>query len=220
MPTSAATTINSVLSRQRDANALLMATAQPPTTASGRAFVLTLVNHAQLFINLAERLLVKSGDLYLSNNQTVYDLTQVIGSDYCGKVVGCNVAGVGEVDGPVDYKALGRANRQWLVATDANITTAPIAWAPIGTTLLVLIPAFASGLIDVTIRYMQVPTVITNESTTLDVPDLAAEHVARLASMIASIKSRQLTDFDNRLKQLAKDIQAMDALQTTGGKAS
>lgn len=220
MATTGTTEINDVLARLRDTG-FLMATIAPPTTASGRAFTLTIINHCQIFINLAERIMMASSDLYLSPNTTIYDLTLDVNTDYGGYVVGCNVAGVREIDGPVDYKALGRTSRTWITDVNANVTTAPISWAPIGNTLIAFVPAFTASLPPVvTIRYVQAPIFAATEDKTLALPDFAMGHLARLATLVASIKTCQLTDFQNRLQALAKDILGSATLYATGGKAS
>lgn len=222
MATTVTTVINDVLKRVRDASAQLNATDAPPTTATGRAFVLTLINHCTIVVNLACRCLMGNSALYLSPGATVYDLTQSLaGSDYGGVITGCYVPSVSEIDGPVDYKALGRASRTWLVDTNAAVTSAPLSWSPIGNTLLALCPTFSgSGLIEVILRYMQAPPFIPSEpNNTIALPDYLAGYLARLVSLLSSLKCRQLTDFNTRFMSLVRDMGAMDAMSETGGKA-
>lgn len=212
MATTGTTVINDVLSRIRDANAQLVATDNPPTSTTGRAFVLTLINHATIFINLGEDLLVNTQSLTLTANTAIYDLTSVGASDYGGKVVGCTVTN--EVDGPVDYRALGRANRSW---PNANVTdiTVPLSWAPIGNTLLAFYPTFASTPPAVTVRYVTSPAFLAAEASNVAIPDIAVEHLARLTELLARIKTRQLTAWDERIQRLAKDM----GVRLTLGKA-
>ena len=215
MATTATTVINDVLSRVRDPVANLASTVQPPTTASGRAFILTLINHCSIFVAVGERLLIGTSDLIVSPDSPIYDLLLSGPTDYGGIVTSAFIAGTGEIDGPVDYKALGRTSRTWLTDTGPK----PLAWAPIGNTLLALYPISTVAALNVTLRYAQAPPFLANEATTLALPDYATGHLARLVSLVESIKAQQLTDFNNRLQQLAQDMGVMELMHMTGGKA-
>lgn len=218
MATIGTTIINDVLSRMRDSAATLASVVQPPTTVSGRTFVLALVNHCQVFVSVSERLCVGTDDVVLSTDSPVYDLLMNGPADFGGRVLGAFVAGVGEVDGPMDFRALGRTSRTWL--SDKNATlTAPLSWSQIGNSLVVLYPILVTTPVTVTLRYAQAPPFLSDETKTLSIPDYATGHLARLATLVASIKTQQLTDFQNRLQALAADMGMIDAVHTTGGKA-
>ena len=218
MATTGTTIINDVLSRIRDTTATLSSTIQPPTSASGRAFVLALLNHCQVFVSAGERLNVGTSDFVLSSDTPVYDLIQNAPSDFGGRILGVSVAGVGEIDGPVDYKALGRASRTWL--TDVNtVLTQPLSWSMVGNTLVVLYPILAAPLTIATLRYAQAPPFLSDETKDVAIPDYATGHLARLTALVASIKTRQLTDFATRLQLLASNMLGVDAAHATGGKA-
>jgi hypothetical protein len=217
MSTIATTVINDTLSRMRDPNATMLSTVQPPTTASGRAFALTLLNHAQIVVNLAERMLIGTSDLALAAGTSVLDLIQLGLSDYGGMIVGCFVSGGNEIDGPVDFKALGRASRTWLTDIN-NILTQPISWAPIGNTLIAFYPT-QTGPPVISIRYVLAPNFLIAEGGPIALPDYSTGHLARLIALIASIKTQQLTDFQSRLEAVAKDLGAFDLLMETGKKA-
>lgn len=217
MSTPASTILADVLLRIRDPNAQMVATDSPPTTATGTTFMYAMITVAQLFVNLAERLQTNLLTQYIGSGETVYDMTTTA-ADYSGKVVSCNVSGVGEIDGPVDYRALGRASRTWLTDVN-NALTAPISWARIGCSLLAIVPAFTSASPPVVnIRYSSIPQT-ANAQNNMGVPDYAVEHVARLAELLCRIKTRQLTDFDTRAKKLATDMGMIMVVNATGGKA-
>lgn len=218
MATTGTTLINSVLSRVRDANAQLNATDSPPTTTAGRAAVLLFLNHSQIFVSVGEHLLVNTFALALTNGQVIYDLNALV-SDFGGAVVGVNVAGAREIDGPVDWKALGRASRTWQTDTVTAGVTAPLSWAPIGHTLLALYPAMSAGSTTATVRYRQVPTFLAAEANNISIPDFASEHMARMAELISRIKTRQLTGFGEKLQSLQTDMEQISATFKTGGKA-
>lgn len=210
--------VDDVRRRVRDYAGTMTATNTPPTIESSDAFIRTTLDAAQLFVNLQERLLVDATNLYLTAAQPLYHLPNIF-PNYAGKVVGCNVAGVAEIDGPVDWRTLGRASRTWLTDLAAPTLTAPLSWSVIGKTLLALVPAFPTPTPTVTVRYATVPPTLTSDAVALAVPDMSAEHVARLSTILCLLKTRQLTDFDNKLQALASDMKLLDKLQTTGGKA-
>jgi hypothetical protein len=212
MATTGTVLINDILARVRDAAAQLNATDSPPTATTGRAFVLMLVNHSQLFVNLAERQVVATSNLNLTSGTACYDLNATI-ADYGGKVVGVNISALGEVDGPVDFKALGRGSRTWLKDTTVN---APISWAPIGRTILAFYPSATGTLI---VRYLQAPTFLATEGANITLSDTVSEHIAMLGELLSRLKTRQLTGFDLLLKTFAEEVDMMDALQNAGGKA-
>ncbi len=202
----------------RDANATLASSVQPPTTASGRATILLLVNHCQIFVNVGEKLIVGANDLVLSADSPLYDLVLNGPSDFGGRTLGAFVAGVGEIDGPVDFRALGRTSRTWLSDVNA-VLTKPLSWGMIGNTLLFLYPLLATMPVTVTMRYAQAPPFLSDETKTLSVPDYATGHLARLTSLVASIKMQQLTDFQARLQSLVQDMMGVTAVHGSGGKA-
>lgn len=229
MALSVQTVLADVLLRVRDAAAQTMATDDPPTTTTGTAFVYAMMTVAQSFVNLAERLVVQNAQLQLEPNAAIVDLAATL-ADYNGKLVGANVASVGEIDGPVDYKALGRNSRTWLTDVAFSSLQQPLGWAPIGKTLCAFVPVFpaypagpnAGNPPQVTIWYIQYTGTITNTNasyTTLSVPDYASEHVARLTELLCLLKSRQLTNFKAKLQSLQKDMQLSDMFANVGGKA-
>ena len=120
-----------------------------------------------------------------------------------------------EVDGPVDYKAFGRASRAWFTATG----TALLGWAPIGQTLLALVPAFASNPPSVVVRYVQLVPAVTVATSPMTVYDDTIEHVARLTALVCRLKTRQLNGFADELKSLAQDIGIEARTGETGGTA-
>ena len=217
-----------VLLRIRDASAQSVATDDPPTTSSGTDFVYSMMTVAQLYVNLAERLVVAQSYLQLAPNVAIYDLAGTL-TDYCGKLVGVNVSSVAEVDGPVDYRALGRSDRKWMTTLAPTTLLQPLAWAPIGKTLVAFVPTFAQWTLavpvnppTVTLSYLQrLPTITQAQQnvTTLAVPDYASEHVARLTELLCLLKTRQLTNFKVKLASLTKDMQLADKFAATGAKA-
>ena len=217
-----------VLDAIRDPNATACSTVDPPTTSSGIDFAYLMLSVAQYFVNLAERLVVSKAYLQLNPLTALYDLGATL-TDYCGKTVACTVEGVGEVDGPVDYRALGRASRTWLADLAPTTLLQPLAWAPIGRTLLAFVPVFRQWTIPVpvnpptvAIRYVQrTPFLLQSQqnTTTLSVPDYASEHVVRLAELLLLIKTRQLTNFEAKLKSLAQEMQLADKFADVGGRA-
>lgn len=202
----------------RDSAATLASVVQPPTTVSGRAFVLALANHCQVFVSVGERLCVGEADIVLSTDTPVYDLLMNGPSDFGGRVLGAFVTGVGEIDGPVDFRALGRTSRTWLSDTSATLTK-PLSWGMVGNTLLLFYPILTTGFVIATMRYAQAPPFLSDETKTLAIPDYATGHLARLTALVTSIKMQQLTDFQNRLSALASDMGMVDAAHVTGGKA-
>lgn len=207
MPTSVATMVTDVLSRIRDTNATMMATDTPPTTATGRALVVTLLQVSQLFVNLAERLIYNEASVALSNNTALYDLPSNI-IDYGGKVIACEVTDVSVIDGPVDYRALGQASFTWLTDTGTQI----ICWSPLGTDKIAFVPVFASGAPSVVISYLAIPGSL-NIAGNIELPDDVAEHLARMTELLCLLKTRQLTTFQDKLQTLFTAMGAQDILR-------
>lgn len=121
-----------------------------------------------------------------------------------------------EIDGPVDYKAFGRATRSWFTATGTEL----LSWGPIGQTLLALVPAFASSPPSVVVRYVQLVPAVAVATDPITVYDDTVEHVARLTALVCRLKTRQLTGFADELKSLMADMQVEETAQDAiGGKA-
>lgn len=199
--------LTDVLSRIRDPNATMVATDTPPTGGSGETFVITMMAVAQLFVNLAERLLYNDAAVALTNNQALYDLPSNI-ADYGGKVISCGVTGISVIDGPVDYHALGQASFTWLTDTDIQV----FVWAPLGTDKIAFVPVFASGAPSVNISYLQFPGTLMPFGN-IAIPDDTAEHLARMTELICLLKTRQLNTFQDKLQTLFTAMGAQDALR-------
>ena len=214
MSTTAGTVLTDVWDRIRDASGQLTATSNPPTTASGTTFGLSIISACQQIAAIYERQLVASGSIVTSSTNAIYSPFALF-ADYGGKVLSVNLSGTGEIDGPVDWRALGRAVFNWPVATGTKL----LGWAPIGQLLLAIVPVIASSPPTVTVRYTQLATAIALTSTNMSVPDDLVEQIARMSELVLRIKSRQLSGFDILLKQLQQDMQLSKAEEATDSKA-
>jgi hypothetical protein len=200
MATTAGTILADVLDRVRDPNATMNSSLTPPTTAEGQAFVYAQMTSAQRFVNAAERSLLKATTFIPTANTALYSVSVNIPD--CFTLIAFRVVGVGQIDGPVDFKAFGRHDRGWLATT---FGTAFVGWAPIGKDMFVLVPVFAVPP-TVTIQYVPITNTLTLSTDTLQVTDDVAIHVSRLTELICRIKTRQLEGFSDRLQWLTEDM--------------
>lgn len=213
MATFAGTLVTDILTRVRDPNAQMVATDSPPTNATGIAFVLQMLTIGQQFAARATKQPVNLFFLTTFAGVAVIDMTVNGPKDWMGRAEGLTpqTPPFNEVDGPVEWKALGRASRTWL--TDVGTT---VSWSPIGLTMFATFPTNNALF---TLRYLPLLPTIPNVGTPMSLPDPFVEQAAQIAEMLCRIKTRQLTDMDNRLKDLKNALGIVDKLMETGSKA-
>ena len=213
MATACSTLLSDLLDRLRDPNAQMLATNSPPTTASGTTLGYTLLTVAEQFVNLAILQYKNIYSVTFSGSYVLYDMLVSGPSDYGGKITAINTTSQ-ELDGPVDFRALGRANLNWLTATGSTY----LQWAPIGNEFVAVVPAISSSQPTLYIYYVALtPNEASGNNITLS--DDASENITNLAELLGRIKTRQLTNFQQRVQDFAAALKVRIDLAATGGKA-
>lgn len=208
MATTALTAINDVLSRIRDPLALICSSVTPPTTADGQAFVLKILGMAQSLIGRGENLF-----------NTSESVTQTVGTGAIIplpadvlKVLAVDRVKIGlpntSVEGPVDWKVFPRHTRTWwngsaVASTDA---TAATQWSTWSTDILLMVPALSSGSINYSFTYNPIFALFSTINDLFTIPDDGVTDVVRLTELVCLIKTRQLTNFAEKLKVLSTSM--------------
>lgn len=173
MTTTVGTLIDSIGRRVRDAN----------NTAHSRAFVRDIIDRSQVLINAKQEYVFTETIYTATKGKTLYSVEEDLGSST--KVVEVSI-GDRELD-KVGWRNLHRLSPTWL--TDESDT--PLAWAPIGRSLVAVYPAPDYDL-PITFTASKRTTPLTDDTIQMELRDEDSDIVRELATAILLIRQRDL----------------------------
>ena len=179
--------IDSVSRRVRDSN----------NTAHTRAFVRDIVDRLQVILNAKQQYVFTETIYTAAAGQTLYSVENDLGSTI--EVTEVSIDGR-ELDRQ-NWRNLHRISPTWL--TDRADT--PIAWAPIGRSLIAIYPA-PSNPIDITFRGPKITTPINDDDIPLDLRDEDSDLLRELTTAILLIRQRDLDTVPSVIQRIAQKM--------------
>ena len=189
MSQAASTLIDIVSRRTRDPNLI----------GNTRAFVRSIISRSQQMVNAHLRLVFDTASLTTLRRTMLYPIQANLP----------DAVRIDEVLFDTDFR-LNKSPWGSLIRSDWNwhrsIGTSLMAFSTIGRDLLLLYPGLDNDN-SVTVNYVTLTSVLTQESTPTEIPDADLTHVLNLSETILLLKSRKLDLAEVSLKKVEAFVQ-------------